>query len=153
MCLCSEKEGLWVFFFIYLRKERMFFIMFFSGSNIEILNMIHSAEMLRSQSYWVVYSMLTLTSLWHEHINWRHCAQRKKKTKTFLSAQVSDGTVRQKTHEDKVGISKTSFRHNFPDIFHLSRIFEEVLATLLFSCTVFQKMFLGKYLMISKVRG
>lgn len=83
MCLCSEKEGLWGFFFICLRKERMFSIMFFSGSNIKILNMIHSAEMLRSQSYWVVYSMLTLTSLWHEHINWRHCAQRKKKQKHF----------------------------------------------------------------------
>lgn len=61
--------------------------------------------------------------------------------KKVLSDQVSDATVKQKKNEDKAVMSKSMFRHNFSDIFHLSRIFEDVLETLFFSWVVFQKNF------------
>lgn len=54
MCLYSEKEALWFvcLFVLHLFEERNYiFTMLFNGSNIEILNMIHSAEMLIPESY------------------------------------------------------------------------------------------------------
>lgn len=150
MCLCREKEGLWVFFLHLFEERNNIFLVFFNSSNIEILDKIHSPERLRPQSYWVVYSMLTLTSLWHEQINWRHWTQRKKISQgssIWYHCQTGKNQV-------KVGISKRTFRHNFPDIFHLSRIFEGVLETLFFSCIVnIPNILLEKYLIISKVRG
>lgn len=47
----QSKGGTLGFIYICLRKEIIFFTMFFNGSNIENLNMIHSAEMLRPQNY------------------------------------------------------------------------------------------------------
>jgi len=51
--------------------------MFPNSCNIEIFTMTLSAEMPGQQIYWVLYSMLTLASLWHTHINWMHYTLRK----------------------------------------------------------------------------
>lgn len=82
--------------------------------------------LLKCSDHKVIYSLLILTSLWHEHISWRHCTQRKN------ISQCSSIWCHSQTekNEDKVGISKSTFRHNFANMFQLSRIFEEVLETL-----------------------
>lgn len=129
--------------------------MFFNDSNIEIFNMIHSAEMLRPTE------LLSGLFLAHTDISmtWAHQlkALYTERKKTFLSAQVSVATVKQKKkkkkNKAKVGVSKSTFRYYFQDVFHFKGLFEEVLETLFLSCSVLQKIFLEKCLIKFKMRS